>query len=266
MHKHILPIFLETKSFQTFHAMSPEDKARPGSRALLEDAMREAYRETDRQLIDWCRDRAIHYSACTAVSVVVHIPTAVLVVAHLGDSHAVLGVRPQHQENRRELTGVQLTREHKPDQPEELERIERNGGSLIYLKSDRPFIRGGDFKRRQHAMQVWGLKVVCCALCFYLNLPLSPFTACFSQLNYSRAFGGKDLKMYGLSCEPSVSTVELCWNGRERGVGSGDAADAANFASQHPAVVLLIGSDGIWDVMRRKWWLVGWLGGLSGLL
>lgn len=32
----------------------------------------------------WCRARAIHYSSCTAVSVIVHVPTAVLVVAHLG--------------------------------------------------------------------------------------------------------------------------------------------------------------------------------------
>lgn len=52
IHKHILPIFLETKSFKAFHEMSTDVKSRPGSRALLEDAFREAYREADRQLID----------------------------------------------------------------------------------------------------------------------------------------------------------------------------------------------------------------------
>ena len=29
------------------------------------------------------------------------------------------------------------------------------------------------------------------------------------QLNYSRAFGGKDLKMYGLSCVPSVTQLVM---------------------------------------------------------
>ena len=45
--------------------------------------------------------------------------------------------------------------------------------------------RGGDFFRRQAAGE-------------------HP-----KQLNYSRAFGGKDLKMFGLSVEPDISHFEI---------------------------------------------------------
>ena len=47
------------------------------------------------------------------------------------------------------------------------------------------------------------------------------------QLNYSRAFGGKDLKMFGLSVEPDITHVEVKPQDR----------------------LVLIGSDGLFDVM-----------------
>ena len=50
------------------------------------------------------------------------------------------------------------------------------------------------------------------------------------QLNYSRAFGGKDLKMYGLSAEPDISHFEL---------------------SQEDKLIL-IASDGLWDVINPR--------------
>lgn len=232
VHRQILPIFLETPSFRAYHALTHEEKADPANRFLMEDALRECYKETDARLLDWCREREIHYSACTGVTVVVHLPTAVMYVAHVGDSHAVLGTLPPTPEGEvlqpgqmPTLAGVKLTREHKPDHPSELKRIQAAGGSLIYLKSDRPFIRGGDFKQRQHAM----------------------------QLNYSRAFGGKDLKMYGLTVEPDVSTVELNW-GRHRvargpGGGGSIGKEDLKIAEEGRAVMVLLGSDGIWDVV-----------------
>lgn len=48
------------------------------------------------------------------------------------------------------------------------------------------------------------------------------------QLNYSRAFGGKDLKMYGLSAVPDILQVNL--------------TDAEK--------CMVLGSDGIWDVIE----------------
>jgi len=96
-----------------------------------------------------------------------------------------------------------LTVDHKPNVPSELERIERSGGSLAWLHGNKPYIRGGDFFRRQAAGE-------------------HP-----KQLNYSRAFGGKDLKMFGLSAEPDVSHFEISPEDR----------------------VVLIASDGLWDVL-----------------
>jgi len=77
------------------------------------------------------------------------------------------------------------------------------GGSLTYLHGGKPFIRGGDFTARQARG----------------DRPM--------QLNYSRAFGGKDLKPFGLSVEPSVTHVDL--------------------TSDHRVIVLA--SDGLWDVI-----------------
>lgn len=57
------------------------------------------------------------------------------------------------------------------------------------------------------------------------------------QLNYSRAFGGKDLKPFGLLARPDITQVPL---------GRGDK-------------VVVLASDGLWDVatadiaVRRAW-------------
>lgn len=66
--------------------------------------------------------------------------------------------------------------------------------------------RGGDFFRRQAAGE-------------------HP-----KQLNYSRAFGGKDLKMFGLSAEPDISHFELLPEDE----------------------LILLASDGLWDVVNPK--------------
>jgi hypothetical protein len=68
------------------------------------------------------------------------------------------------------------------------------------------YIRGGDFFVRQAAGE-------------------HP-----KQLNYSRAFGGKDLKMFGLSVEPDISHFELSEEDR----------------------LVLLGSDGLWDVLNPR--------------
>jgi hypothetical protein len=56
---------------------------------------------------------------------------------------------------------------------------------LLHHHNNKPFIRGGDFDRRKAT----GERVM--------------------QLQYSRAFGGKDLKPFGLSADPSVRQVAL---------------------------------------------------------
>lgn len=125
-----------------------------------------------------CAEKCIDYSACTSVTCVIAGP--LLTCAHLGDSKIVLG-----REENGTVCGKNLTRDHKPDQPEERKRIESCGGSLAYLHGGKPFIRGGDFTERQAKG----------------DRPM--------QLNYSRAFGGKDLKMFGLLAVPDILQLKL---------------------------------------------------------
>merc|ERR1712194_107977 len=103
------------------------------------------------------------------------------------------------------VEGNFVTKDHKPDQAEERNRIETKGGSVEYLQNhqNKPFIRGGDFQQRK-------------------ILGESPM-----QLQYSRAFGGKDLKPFGLIAEPTVNVTR-----RER-----------------QFIGFILASDGLWDVM-----------------
>jgi protein phosphatase len=203
VHKNILPCLLESASFCQFDALSDEEKRSEDNAQLMTKCLSETYAATDRKLLEWCQEHSNHYTSCTSVTVLLHLPTRRMAVAHLGDSKVILGhleMTSSEGESEGRLMGRSITLDHKPDQPLERARIEAAGGSLTYLHGGKPFIRGGDFGQRKHAM----------------------------QLNYSRAFGGKDLKMYGLSGEPDVSLVQLA-PGRER--------------------MVVLGSDGIWDVI-----------------
>lgn len=197
--KSILDCLLTSQSFRTFDALPAEQKAAPASSKLLKDTLAECFVATDERLLAWCRENENHYTSTTSVTALIHIPTRRLFVAHLGDSKIILG-RLEAQEGEEKLVGVPVTIDHKPDMPEERKRIEAAGGSLTYLHGGKPFIRGGDFTQRKHAM----------------------------QLNYSRAFGGKDLKMYGLSAIPDINEFTLS-AGKER--------------------LVVLGSDGLWDVV-----------------
>jgi protein phosphatase len=174
--------------------------------AKMEAAFHEGYQATDDALLQSCRDLRIDYSSCTSVTAL--IAGDLLTVGHLGDSKIVLG-----REQGGLLMGKYLTTDHKPDMPDERRRIERAGGSLAYLHGGKPFIRGGDFTERQAKG----------------DRPM--------QLNYSRAFGGKDLKPYGLLAIPDVLQIQLTKADR----------------------VLILASDGLWDVstadtaVRRAW-------------
>lgn len=154
----------------------------------LAQATREGYAAADEDLLASCRALRNHYSSSTSVTAI--IASGILTVGHLGDSRCYLLVRgPPGSERGRGmgLRGHQLTEDHKPDNPEERRRIEQNGGSiqLLHHHHNKPFIRGGDFDRRKAA----GERAM--------------------QLQYSRAFGGKDLKPFGLSAAPGVRQLAI---------------------------------------------------------
>jgi protein phosphatase len=195
----------------------------------LRSVVVEAYASTDADLLAECRALRNHYSSTTSVTAL--IAGGLIAIGNLGDSPLFLVRRVPGGG----VSGTQVTTDHKPDQPGERARIERSGGSVQYLHRHnyKPFIRGGDFDRRKATGES------------------------AMQLQYSRAFGGKDLKPYGLSAEPSVVVTPLdglkgmilCSDGISDVASPDDAASivAAAWAKGEDAAARLVS----WGVSRR---------------
>ncbi|CDJ44214.1 serine-threonine phosophatase 2C, putative, partial [Eimeria tenella] len=165
----------------------------------LAAAVRCMYLAADAELIELCRLQQNDYASSTSVTAV--MAGGFVAIGHLGDSRIALGLELEGGG----LEGEFATVDHKPNMPLEQERIMSSGGSVEYLHNhnNKPFIRGGDFGLRKSKGE-------------------QPM-----QLQYSRAFGGKDLKTYGLSAEPDVRVLRL--------------------SSSHKLMVLA--TDGLWDVL-----------------
>jgi serine/threonine protein phosphatase PrpC len=167
---------------------------------LCRSALRKSFLGVDKTLLEMCAHNNLHYTASTGVTALLW--KNLLTVAHVGDSKACI----MRLGEKGEIMPEWLTVDHKPNMPHELKRIQENGGSCTFLHGNKPYIRGADFLRR-------------------LEKGEHP-----KQLNYSRAFGGKDLKMYGLSADPDINHFEI---------GGDDK-------------LVLIGSDGLWDVLNPR--------------
>lgn len=165
----------------------------------IRGALKLAFLNSDKALIEMCSDENLHYASSTGVAA--FLWKNLLTVAHIGDSKACIARVVNN-----EVQPEWLTIDHKPHMPNELQRIEQNGGSLAWLHGNKPYIRGGDFFRRQANGE-------------------HP-----KQLNYSRAFGGKDLKMFGLSADPDINHFEIAEEDK----------------------LILLASDGLWDVLNPK--------------
>lgn len=189
----VVPTLLERDSWRRCSQAPPAERGR-----LLEQALRETYVLSDKKLLERCSRQQQHYATSTGVTVLV--AHDYLLCCHLGDSRIVLGI-----ERNGEMVAEQATQDHKPDMEGERKRIEECGGMVERLinHNNKPFIRGGDFMMRK-------------------ALGEQPM-----QLQYSRAFGGKDLKIFGLSSNPDVKVMrrskEVRW--------------------------VILGSDGLWDVV-----------------
>jgi serine/threonine protein phosphatase PrpC len=188
----------EVKEMITLHN-SNEAVTNEVAASKIRAAMRSAFVNSDAALIRMCAEKNLHYASSTGVSALLW--RNLLTVAHIGDSKACIAKLKDN-----EVQPEWLTVDHKPNMPHELHRIEQSGGSLAWLHGNKPYIRGGDFLRRQANGE-------------------HP-----KQLNYSRAFGGKDLKMFGLSSEPDINHFEITPEDK----------------------LVLIASDGLWDVLNPK--------------
>lgn len=164
---------------------------------IIREALKKTFLRTDANLLNYCAENSYHYASSTGVTALLW--KDMLTIAHVGDSKACIAkVTSQGK-----LAVEWLTVDHKPNMPNELRRIQESGGSLVWLHGNKAYIRGGDFLVRQARGE-------------------HP-----KQLNYSRAFGGKDLKKYGLIADPEINHFEI----------------------QPDDKVVLIGSDGLWDVL-----------------
>lgn len=200
--RNIVAHVLAHEEFKTGSIFSkePTDTASTDSYAeRIGDVMRKAFLSCDGALIEHCAERNLHYASSTGVAA--FLWQRVLSVAHIGDSKACMAKVIDGK-----LQPEWLTIDHKPNMPNELQRIQASGGSLAWLHGNKPYIRGGDFLPRQANNE-------------------HP-----KQLNYSRAFGGKDLKCYGLIADPDISHFEITSEDR----------------------LVLIASDGLWDVLNPK--------------
>jgi serine/threonine protein phosphatase PrpC len=189
----------EVKEMITLHNESNGNISNEVAAGKIRLAMRSAFLNADAALINMCAGKDLHYASSTGVSA--FLWKNLLTIAHVGDSKACIAKVKDN-----EVQPEWLTVDHKPNMPHELQRIEKNGGSLAWLHGNKPYIRGGDFFRRQANGE-------------------HP-----KQLNYSRAFGGKDLKMFGLSPEPDINHFEVTPEDK----------------------LVLIASDGLWDVLNPK--------------
>jgi protein phosphatase len=170
-------------------------------------ALKDCFMNTDAKLLNHCTTTGgLDYTSCTGV--VALFWHHMLSIAHVGDSRACIAkISAESVASGRPMLECEwLTVDHKPDHPQELKRINEAGGSLVYLHGSKPFIRGADFVSRQALGQ-------------------HP-----KQLNYSRAFGGLNLKPYGLSCEPTISHRKLTPEDK----------------------FILIASDGLWDTIPLR--------------
>ncbi|OLQ16668.1 Protein phosphatase 2C family protein [Cryptosporidium hominis] len=199
----IIPAMLSTPIWKLIveHIEKGDLKLTEEFKNILRDLMVTTFKKADSILIEKCKAEEKHYSSCTGV--VLLFIKDILVNAHIGDSRSVACTYS----NSINLAQF-LTIDHKPDQPLEYRRIVENGGSVEYLQNhnNKPFLRGGDFTRRRARGET----------------PM--------QLQYSRAFGGKDLKPYGLSCVPDISIIGLNQNNR----------------------LFIIATDGIWDLLSAQ--------------
>jgi len=143
-------------------------------------------------------------SSGTTGTVVMMLPGQRLLVGNVGDSSAVFGRRRRGRslDDYGPWNMTELTRDHKPDVPEEQRRIEESGAKVVSVGNEKLKV-----SRVYTDHQSW------------------------PSINMSRSLGDLHSHTQGLSAKGEVRIMDKLWNP--------ETEDA----------VLIVASDGIWDVM-----------------
>lgn len=202
------------------------------------NALKMAFSQTQRMIEKATQMKRIdaERSGTTATVVVHHHVSNMLFIAHVGDSRCVLGKRATTLEGERPWDAVDLTVDHKPNNPEERDRIEKAGGVVLF---------DGHYNYRVYAKTTdhRGKR--------------------YPGLNMSRTLG--DLLGYydaGLSCVPDVGTQKLGAPKKVETAPDGKPDDDSILGPE-PALsshsidpltdfFLLICSDGVWEFLESQ--------------
>ncbi|PRP74630.1 hypothetical protein PROFUN_03552 [Planoprotostelium fungivorum] len=90
------------------------------ARGRFEESIKEGFRKTDEDFLEQCRKHYLMDGSTCAIAMIVDCK---LYTAHAGDSRVVLC---------RDKTAIRLTEDHKPDRDDELARVEKAGGEVIF--------------------------------------------------------------------------------------------------------------------------------------
>lgn len=125
-----------TKCKDRLHELVKEELEKREETTEWKDAMEKSFIRMDKEVVAW--DETVSYCRCElqtpecdavgSTAVVSILTEDKIVVANCGDSRAVLC---------RNGKAVPLSSDHKPDRPDELERIQSAGGRVIYWEGPR---------------------------------------------------------------------------------------------------------------------------------
>jgi len=129
------------------------------------DAFTHAYKATHEEICQQAQSRNIDLSLSGTTATTIMYKDNCLHVAHVGDSRAVAAIPSGNPDQ--PFTAIDLTKDHKPCDPEEKKRIEESGGQVKRLEGDIPyriFLKGKLFPGLAMSRSIGDLKAVQCGV------------------------------------------------------------------------------------------------------
>ena len=210
-----------------------------------------AFHETQKLLEHQTRIGVFNASTSgTTGTVVVHRDDT-LWVAHVGDSRAVLAMRDRETGK---ITAVDITQDHKPELPEEHERILAQGGAVIKPPMDfnhRVYVKGQKYPGLAMSRALGDLVGY-----KHAGISCTPDIACY-QLHSKNSTVDKENAPLEDATAASLPLVSLLMTtaasgGNHQGHSQySDSSSEASFSNDEPSkesdLFLLLCSDGVWE-------------------